>query len=269
LAGKTENWVSVANDINMLAAYLGIRDVLELTQGALQSRYGFKQADVMALFGGSILAGGDVLAEAMHADVARAYVIVGGAGHTTEMLRAKTRSLCPDLEFANDATESEIFSAYLLRTYGLTPNLLEMHSTNCGNNITNLRDLLNEQGIKHDSLILSQDATMQRRMVAGVLKEMPSTTPIAFATYEAHMIVQEGEGLIYEHAPRGMWEPRRYLTLLMGEIPRLTDDDDGYGPKGRGFIVHLDVPDQVKESWERLRKRYPWSVRRADPRYAG
>ncbi len=83
------------------------------------------------------------------------------------------------------------------------------------------------------------------------------------------MIVQEGGGLIYEHAPRGMWEPRRYLTLLMGEIPRLTDDDDGYGPKGRGFIVHLDVPDQVKESWERLRKRYPWSVRRADPRYAG
>lgn len=94
----------VARDVNVLASFLGMRDVPSLTPKALDERYGVAQADVMALFGGSILAGGDVLADAMRASVARTYVIVGGAGHTTETFREKVRELCPDLTFAGDAT---------------------------------------------------------------------------------------------------------------------------------------------------------------------
>jgi hypothetical protein len=41
----------------------------------------------MVLFGGSILAGGNILAQAMFANIAKIYVIVGGAGHTTDTLR--------------------------------------------------------------------------------------------------------------------------------------------------------------------------------------
>ena len=32
----------------------------------------------------------------------------------------------------------------------------------------------------------------------------------------------------------------------MGEVPRLRDDEHGYGPLGRGFIAHVDVPDEVE-----------------------
>lgn len=40
----------------------------------------------MVLFGGSIIAGGDILAEAIQNEVAKKNIIVGGAGHTTETL---------------------------------------------------------------------------------------------------------------------------------------------------------------------------------------
>lgn len=258
----------VAQDINTLASFLGMRDVPTLSRNAFVACYGFEQADVMALFGGSILAGGDVLADAMCAGVARTYVIVGGAGHTTETFRARVRELCPELEFADDATEAQIFSSYLSHVHGLEADFLETRSTNCGNNITYLRNLLSEKGISCKSLILSQDATMQRRMVAEVEKEMSGVLPIAFATYAVRVVVRDDE-LAFDHSPLGMWNMRRYLTLLMGEIPRLTDDENGYGPRGQGFLVHVDIPDEVRAAWERLLARYPWSMRKADPRFAG
>ncbi len=34
----------------------------------------------------------------------------------------------------------------------------------------------------------------------------------------------------------------RYLALLLGELPRLLDNAQGYGPNGKGFITHVDFP---------------------------
>jgi hypothetical protein len=44
----------------------------------------------------------------------------------------------------------------------------------------------------------------------------------------------------------------RFVSLILGEIPRLRDDERGYGPKGRGFIAHVDVPDGVLAAFSRL-----------------
>lgn len=52
----------VAENINILAKFLGTRDIDALNQEELFKRYGIHQVDVMVLFGGSILEGGDVLA---------------------------------------------------------------------------------------------------------------------------------------------------------------------------------------------------------------
>lgn len=79
-----------AEAINTLGCFCGKRDVDELTPAALKRAFGIEQADVMVLFGGSILAGGDVLACAMEEKIARRYVIVGGRGHTTETLCRQT-----------------------------------------------------------------------------------------------------------------------------------------------------------------------------------
>lgn len=261
----------VARDMNELAAFLGVRDVPALTPRDLGRRLGRPRADVMALFGGSILAGGDVLADAMRAGVADAYVIVGGAGHTTETLRARVRELCPDLSFRDGATEAEVFSAYLASRHGLAADLLETRSTNCGNNITYLRDLLAERGLAPSSVVLAQDATMQRRMAAGAELEMPGVRVVSFATYAVRAVVREtpgGPALAFDHEPLGMWDVRRYLTLLMGEVPRLTDDERGYGPRGAGYIAHVDVPEGVAAAWGRLRDLDPGLVRAADPAFA-
>ena len=47
-----------------------------------KKKYGFEKVDVFVLFGGSILAGGDVLAKAVRENIAKNYVIVGGREST-------------------------------------------------------------------------------------------------------------------------------------------------------------------------------------------
>lgn len=267
----------LAHDVNELASFLGPRDVPALTPDALEGAVGMRRADVMALFGGSILAGGDVLADAVRAHVARTYVIVGGAGHTTETLRSRVRSLCPDVVFADDAPEADVFAAYLARRHGLEADLLERASTNCGNNVTYLLGLLAERGVACESLIVAQDATMQRRMEAGVRREAPGVRVVNFATYVARVVPRSGvsaqaearlDDLRIVDAPLGMWDVPRYVTLLMGEVPRLTDDEHGYGPRGRGYIAHVDVPARVRAAWGRLHEALPGLVREANPAFA-
>ena len=108
---ENEDLRGVATDMNVVARFLGVRDLPALAAASVKRAFGQPRADVMVLFGGSIIAGGDVLADAMRAGVARTYVIVGGAGHTTQTFRDRVRVLCPDLVFADDAPEAEIFEA--------------------------------------------------------------------------------------------------------------------------------------------------------------
>ena len=47
----------VAANINTLATFLGKRDVAELKKQILKEKYGYEKADVMVLFGWSIITG--------------------------------------------------------------------------------------------------------------------------------------------------------------------------------------------------------------------
>ncbi len=257
----------IADCINMLGRFCGPRDLPELTGAALKSKYSMEQADVMVLFGGSILCGGDVLADAMIKNVAKKYIIVGGAGHTTETLRMKMREEYPALETAG-RSEAEIFESYIEYRYGLHADFLECRSTNCGNNITYLLELLEKNQIPFQSIILCQDAAMQRRMGAGLRKYAPDIEIIHFAAYQAKVLLKDQE-LQYEKAIWGMWDMDRYLTLLMGEIPRLSDRPDGYGPKGRNYIAHVDIPAEVEDAFLELKAEYGDIVREANPAYGG
>jgi hypothetical protein len=44
----------------------------------------------------------------------------------------------------------------------------------------------------------------------------------------------------------GLWPMDRFLSLILGEVPRLRDDVSGYGPRGRGFIGPVDIPVEVE-----------------------
>jgi hypothetical protein len=44
---------------------------------------------------------------------------------------------------------------------------------------------------------------------------------------------------------------------VMGEVPRLRDDADGYGPRGAGFQAHVDVPAEVEAAYAGLVAAHP------------
>jgi len=69
---------------------------------------------------------------------------------------------------------------------------------------------------------------------------------------------QQGRSLSQQ---QGVWDVDRYISLLLGEIPRLRDDEGGYGPAGKNFIDHIDVPAEVEEAHARLAQRYPQLLR--------
>lgn len=258
---------TTANHLNTIGNFCGMRDIPFLTGECLQNTFHIPQADIMVLFGGSILAGGDVLADAMKNRIAKKYIIVGGAGHTTDALRKLMQPFLPGLD-TSSACEAELFAAYIKYRYHLEPDLLECQSTNCGNNITYLLELLKKHHIPYKSIILTQDATMQRRMDAGFRKYVsPDTLLINYAAYHAK-VVADYDRLTFASPIHGMWNMERYITLLMGEIPRLLDTENGYGPNGADYIAHVDIPKAVLDAFEALRQDYASLIREANPLYA-
>lgn len=267
LKGSLDMDSKVAENINTLAKFLGTRDIDALNQEELFKRYGIHQVDVMVLFGGSILEGGNVLVSGIKNFVAKKYIIVGGAGHTTDTLRQVVHLEYPDIT-TTDLSEAEIFQKYIKHVYGCKADYLETKSTNCGNNITYLLDLLKDNNISFKSIILSQDASMQRRMAAGLKKYVKEgVTIINYATYCAKVLNQD-EDLVFEDNIHGMWSINRYVNLLMGEIPRLSDDANGYGPNGKNYIAHVDIPENVKIAFEELKMVFGSEIRAANPLYA-
>ena len=256
----------IADCANVLADWLGVRDMSELTRAALEREAGLADgvADLFVLFGGGVIGTVETLAVAMRAGVARRYAIVGGRGHATygleETMRAEMCNWPQDEASTVDpasASEAEMLAAVLAHRHGLSVDLLETRSTNCGNNIAYLLDLLDKDATPPASVILSQDAAMQRRMVATWQRQVEgrpryaNVKVVSWASYRTQLVWRDGH-LSYDVAPEGMWDTDRYLSLLMGDVSRLTDDEHGYGPNGAGFVAHVNIPDEVRQAWDEL-----------------
>ena len=109
---------------------------------------------------------------------------------------------------------------------------------------------------------------MQRRMDAGLRKYAADDLMIInYASYRAS-VAAEDNGLAYSERILGMWDMDRYVNLLMGEIPRLKDDENGYGPNGKDFIAHVDIPATVLEAFDLLKSVYGGKTREANPMFA-
>jgi uncharacterized SAM-binding protein YcdF (DUF218 family) len=272
----------IARCANVVACWCAERDVSSLTREALLGEAGVEggKSDLFVLFGGGVSGIVDELARAMRAGVARRYAIVGGRGHATYLLDRSFERELPDIGGkgserlrAGVDSEAEMLDALLLARYGMRADTLETRSTNCGNNITFLMDLLEGEGSAPASVILCQDAVMQRRMGATWRRQarereaFARTKVVCWAAYQAKLEWRDGR-LGWRRAPRGIWPVDMYVELLSGEVARLTDDEAGYGPCGRDFLEHVDVPDEVREAAETLREALGTSGRPPDGRYA-
>ena len=252
-------------EINTLVDFCARRDVPVLSRDAAEQAAGGR-IDVAILFGGSILAGGDVFARAVTDGVAERYLIVGGQGHSTGALREAMRHHL-GWDDISGRTEASLFDRYLRERHGIATDLLEHDSTNCGSNVRNALALLDARNVPRRRIVLIQDGTMQRRMDAGFRLFAPDARIVNYAAHRTPIELIDGE-LGFRTPPLGMWAPGRYVSMLMGEIPRLTDDHNGYGPAGRGFIAHVDVPVEVGRAYRAIADAGVGTARAADPRWA-
>lgn len=259
------NGADIVANLNTLVDFCARRDVRALTRDPVEAAAGGR-VDVAILFGGTILAGGDVFAGAVADDLADHFMIVGGRGHSTDVLRDAMR-MTMGWSDVTGHTEAALLDRYLRERHGVRADVLEHESTNCGSNVRNALAVLAATGVPHRRILILQDASMQQRMDAGFRLHAPATRVVNFATHRTHVDVVDGvPGL--RTPPEGMWPLDRYVSLLMGEIPRLTDDHDGYGPAGRGFIAHVDVPAEVTRAYTALRTASVGAPRVADQQWA-
>jgi uncharacterized SAM-binding protein YcdF (DUF218 family) len=150
--------------------------------------------DLMLLFGGSLPLGWDQAAAAVHAGRVGTLMLVGGRGHTTDVLSQLVGS------DEAGASEAELMAAHLLRAHGIEQVLLERTSTNCGNNVTLARELATRHGLRPRTVALVQDPTMQRRMDAVFRWVWPDAVPV-------NRPAPDG---------RDTWPRDRWISLVVG-----------------------------------------------------
>lgn len=229
--------MSTTADLDLIGGYLARRDA-----GA-----DIEPADVLVLCGSAVLATVAVVADLWHRRVAPRIVVTGGVGHSTEHLRAIVSGVP-----TTGRSEAAILADLLVRDHDVPAEvvLLEEAATNCGENARFTLDLL---GPGRRALLVVQDPTMQRRThasfehLAGPGTEIRSLAP--FVPTAA--------------ARAGVWTDERFTSLALGEVRRLRDDELGYGPRGTGFIGHVDVPGEVLAAYDRLAADRPDAVRGA------
>ncbi len=132
---------------------------------------------------------------------------------------------------------------------------IEDQSTNCGENARFSIALLNQLAERVHTTIVVQDPTMQRRTMA-TFRRITGDNPDAprWLSYPGFVpqLGNDAGSVTFANPLTGLWPVERYLSLLTGELPRLRDDSDGYGPRGRDFIVHVDFPSEVTQAWQLL-----------------
>lgn len=193
--------------------------------------------DLMLLFGGSLPPTWERAARAVRAGEVGALMLVGGRGHTTDALLEHV-GIDPRSPAAGRLTEAEVMARWLGEEHGIVDVLLETRSTNCGNNVTLAAEVAREHGLAPGTVALVQDPTMQRRMDARF----------------RHTWTLGGARAVNHPGPdsRRDWPWETWVRLVVGEVPRLRDDADGYGPAGAGFVAHVDVPDDVAAAHQAL-----------------
>ncbi|MEU4392843.1 YdcF family protein [Kribbella sp. NPDC023855] len=211
-------------------------------------------AGLLVLMGSAVLESLEVAAETWRAGLVPRILISGGIGHSTRHLLAKVGE-------RNPRPEAHIFRDLLIRQYGVPAAVIEVEdqSTNCGENAEFTRALVD----RGQRILLVQDPTMQRRTHASFersFRDLPGTELISFAP----VIPWIGPyGVAAAAGGPAIWERERFVSLVLGEVRRLRDDENGYGPRGRNFIDRVDLPPAVLDAYSNLTRKHPELIRPA------
>jgi hypothetical protein len=266
------NAMCISKDVNLLATFLAHTEV------TLESLKTCEPVDCIAICASSVLSQASQLFHALEScpSLTRTLVLVGGIGHSTSHIydavarHPQYRKIHAQITGLPEAQVlREILNCFYpiprVEAGGLRV-LVEDQSTNCGANAVKTRKVLDEAGLASiRTCIVVQDPTMSLRTKASFEKVFEDLPVLQRPRFLACPIVVPGvhavdEQLEYVLDPVGklrtedLWEMKRLCELLVGEITRLKDDENGYGPMGKGFIGHVDVPVEVEAAANRVRE---------------
>ena len=208
--------------------------------------------------------------------VAKRLVVSGGVGHATSRLYAAVQK---DARLVGVKAEPPLTEGAVMRQVALALGadsasvFAEELSTNCGSNAVETRRLLERLlGVAPRRIIVLQDPTMMRRTHETFLAawaDVPGAEIRSWASFIPATQVDNSGRLVIASPPCGdshhpclaemlppQWDVPRFVGLCLGEIPRLRDDAHGYGPLGKGFIGHVDIPVDVEAAYTRLAARH-------------
>lgn len=235
--------------INLLARWLALDDISGQPQ---------RDAGLLILAGNAVV---PVIEGAIALAMAREIplLITGGIGHSTRYL-ATALACHPRWQgmVTHERSEAEMIGA-MARHCGLADRLiwLETAARHSGENAAFSQSYLAQRRLSPASVILVQDPLMQRRTHATFIHQWRHDRHaplfINWPVYRPQL--QAGAEPFGPDAPMGLWPRARFLSLLMGEIPRLRNDRQGYGPLGQGFIGEHPIPAEIEHAWQQLRQR--------------
>ncbi|HKF47627.1 MAG TPA: ElyC/SanA/YdcF family protein [Terracidiphilus sp.] len=251
---------TLCRDLNSISAWLAFDN---LGSGDIGGQ-AIESTDVIVWFGNQVVA---TIAEACRLCAAsRAPLILsGGRGHSTAQLLDNLRnsefaSLAGDGSITATMGEAEMAAVVAVRAFSIPPGrlILERESKNCGENARFCQWLLADGGFVGETVILIQDPTMQRRSFLTWMRQASQARRVGARLYSHVTFVPQVEPgpddlpRLVESQRHGTWPIERYIGLLLGEIDRLRDDENGYGPNGRDYFDHVEFPMDVWESYIRV-----------------
>jgi uncharacterized SAM-binding protein YcdF (DUF218 family) len=153
----------------------------------------------------------------------------------------------------------------LVRWHGIDANALVLGttSTNCGANAEEAYRLLEDIDASARDIVLIQDPTMQRRTAASFRRVWGADADTRFINAPPFVpaVTVVDDRLAFDGPAAGRWPIERFIELVMGEIPRLRNDEHGYGPRGAGYIAAVDIPPTVDAAYQRLLEPFGDAVR--------
>ena len=214
-----------------------------LAQDDLATLPALPQVDVVVLAGNAVIPTIDAACR-LAAAQAVPLLISGGVGHSTGYLYEAVRQDPRYRTLPVDGRPEAHVLADIAHDYWHIPHsrlVVEDQSTNCGENARFTRTTLESRGLAHRRGIVIQDPTMQPPQWLS----FPGCSPVLEQT--------DGQ-LGFAGGGAGLWPVTRYLGLLLGELPRLQDTPEGYGPRGKDFISHVTFPPEIRDAWRQLRE---------------
>lgn len=250
-----------AADINALAIFLAAQQLNDLAACA--------SVDCIIICASAVLHSAEVLFQTLQErpTLTRKLVLCGGIGHSTQFLYeavadhpqfhtlAKAITGLPEAQVLGRIFD-EFFDGAAIRAAGCQI-LVEDESTNCGSNAIKSREVLGRFACDPKNIILIQDPTMMLRTKASfeqAYKHRESCPRFIGCPVFVPQVRPSAQGLLVYavDSPPRLWDMQRFIDLILGEIPRVRDDENGYGPNGRGFIGHVHVPAEIEDAWRRL-----------------